>query len=712
MTLAEIIVKRIPASMLERVVFDQAIVDENQRTVLFKASGVPTEEIARRIVDAYGTDTSKLAFGLYEQVFETDWETAALLFEHFRSRPESYYYNHQASLVGRIPTLPMEGLSEFLLSVKRHVCLIVSRQGNNGPVVRGTGFLVGPDMVLTCRHVLKSFPKDADVAANGSRIEVYFDFYRGEPVDGVGPHLPQARKVALATVWHVESCDDTVPDGLDGDLSAEDAARIAKSLDFLLLRVAEPVGLQPLERGGGPRRNWINLPDDTVPKSLQPQDWIIIPQHPDGFPQRIDLGRFRAADQTGTRIRYDTNTSPGSSGAPCFNQNFALVGVHNAYVGPPHRPLANQAIRVDHIAARLRPHTDTATKADRHAPRWSIARAGDEPRVILGRETLLVWLRASATARPKTLADRVYAAQATVPGAGCTFSIDVLHAEIRDTKTPRAVYGERGQQLPATVEDFLVSLLRELGIELRQGEGEDRLPERPRPVNAGVPASSFGEVDKLDRWISDELPDWLGGLISRNVEKHLDAREAARQAIEIYRQQALEPPSELTKTASSPEPVLVRPNAWDFAYVVVDGLRLNSYTGAGAHTGLTGEVRDLIAALVRGKPEQAMHPGLRRLRWMFLGYLPDFIPVAEAEGNGATIEVLDPASVGVDEVLAILDRISQAYIPTPGDKALARATAGFVVGTAEIHGGAKLRLVSLQDEASRWSAGLLKEVGD
>ena len=310
MVLPEIIAKKIAAATLERVVFDQAVIDTPQRTAIFKASGLSVDEIGEKVVRAYGSQSSRLAYGLYEQISDTDWKTAQLLLTHFSSGPETYQ-NHQASLVGRIPTLPLDTLSKFLDAVKKHVCLIVSRKGDTGNVIRGTGFLVAPDLVLTCRHVLKSFLKD-DVLANGNRIGVYFDFHSGDPVEAIDPDLPNARRVELANNWYVESGDDTDPDGVEGDLTAEDAARIGSALDFILLRLQEPVGRQPIERGGGPRRGWIILPADAVPRSLAPQDWIIIPQHPNGLPQRIDLGRFRAADQTGTRIRYGTNTARGA----------------------------------------------------------------------------------------------------------------------------------------------------------------------------------------------------------------------------------------------------------------------------------------------------------------------------------------------------------------------------------------------------------------
>jgi hypothetical protein len=705
MTLEKIIVERIPPAMLERVVYDQGLMDASTREALFKASGLPWTDIVKRTIEIYGNGVSQLAYGLYEQINESDYVTASLLYSHFQGQ-RIPYSNHQASLVGRMPTLPLEELGDFLRTVKRCVCLIVSRPNENGGVMRGTGFLVAPSLVLTCDHVLKGFPRPLpDELPEGSCIELYFDFLYGEPVENVSPALPHARKVGLARNWVVVSSGHIDPDGIEGELDEAKAERIAKALDFVLLRLDQPVGLQPLSRGGGPRRGWVTLPPDTIPQALQHQDWIIIPQHPNGFPQRIDLGRFKTHDQTGTRIRYLTNTAKGSSGAPCFNQQFKLVGLHNAYVGPEDNPLANQAIRLDRIAQLMR--ANVAGNVDvNHSLRWSISRDREEPRIILGREKLLTWFAKTKLAR---LEDRVYAALATLPQAGCSFSIDVLHAEIRDSKIPRAIYGKRGQQLPDTPEDFLHSLLRELGIDHSKVE---QMPERPRQATGQGPSPPLhGEVDKRDRWLATDLPEWLGRVITSHVEQRVDARLAARQSVASYEQLNLPPPPDVKAQAESLEPILVRPVPWDIAYVVIDDLRVNEYRGHGPSTELKGEVRALVAALVKGKQEDSMDPGLKRLRWMFLGYVPDFITVADAEGNGATFEPLDPKSVGVGDVLSVFERMSQTHLPMQQELTplAARASAETYVTLADRPGiSREERLATLQMYVGEFSKNLLK----
>jgi hypothetical protein len=697
--LEDIISKYIAPAMLERVITDQNLIGKAQRNALFKQTSLLYPYLVAAVVEAYGANAPRLAHGLYRQIDATDWEAAQRLKEHLPAAAD--LINHQASLVGRIPTLALRELAQFLTDVTGQICLIVSRNGT-GKVLVGTGFLVGPNLVLTCRHVLDHICDNADITGNGSRIEIYFDFDLGEPVETLSPDLPLARKVMLDPNWRVASGTVAKPDGLDTELDEGEIRRIKEALDFILLRLAEPVGLQPIERGGGRQRKWVDVSTAAVAQTVEDEDWIIIPQHPYGKAQRIDLGRFRELDQTETRLRYDTNTAKGSSGAPCFNQKFKLVGVHNAYVGPEENPRLNQAIRANLIARLIQPHLDPNVTLTSYLPRWSVAAGNEVPRVILGRGTLLNWLQADA-ATPTTIARRVYCAHADVPKAGCSFSIEILHAEIRGSKSPRAVYGDAGQILPATVEDFLLSLTRELGIVTPSKE----IPRRPAPPSNNPATIGIGEVDKLGRWISQELPEWLGDVINAHVQKEIDVRESAKKSVADLEAQGIEVPKKLQANADSKVPVIIRPNAWDHAYVVFDDLRSGSYPLTTPRTELRGEVQDLVAALVLPKSEAAMHTGLRRLRWMFLGYVPDFLPTA---GGGATIEILDPEKVGVEEIETILTRLSQAHLPVPKEaKKIWPAMAKLVVRAALSR--TEPKLVSLQSETNFATMELLAPEG-
>jgi hypothetical protein len=54
---------------------------------------------------------------------------------------------------------------------------------------------------------------------------------------------------------------------------------------------------------------------------------LFILQHAAGDYLGIAVGDVISADQR--RVRYRTNTLPGSSGSPCFNDDWELVALHH-----------------------------------------------------------------------------------------------------------------------------------------------------------------------------------------------------------------------------------------------------------------------------------------------------------------------------------------------------------------------------------------------
>ena len=55
---------------------------------------------------------------------------------------------------------------------------------------------------------------------------------------------------------------------------------------------------------------------------------LLIFQHPDGLPLRLDI---RSVDTVlETRVTHTTNTMKGSSGSPCFDRELRLSALHRA----------------------------------------------------------------------------------------------------------------------------------------------------------------------------------------------------------------------------------------------------------------------------------------------------------------------------------------------------------------------------------------------
>ena len=67
----------------------------------------------------------------------------------------------------------------------------------------------------------------------------------------------------------------------------------------------------------------------------------------------MDLNAIQQTNANGTRIRYATNTLPGSSGSPCFTLDWIPVALH--HYGDPSFGGAkyNQGVPLSAIARRL-----------------------------------------------------------------------------------------------------------------------------------------------------------------------------------------------------------------------------------------------------------------------------------------------------------------------------------------------------------------------
>jgi hypothetical protein len=203
------------------------------------------------------------------------------------------------------------------------VCVIES-----GAHPQGTGFLVGPDLVLTNWHVahpLMSKPVED--------LSVLFGLRR--MADGA---LATGIRRGFAGDWLVAS---RAYDSVDETADPADVPE-ALALDYSLIRLAAAVeGIAPLTL------------DPAAPLPNRGTDLVMI-QHPQGMPQKISFGRITAVTGEGRRLRYDVNTKPGSSGSPILNHRGTLIGLHHA--GDPNfERLAryNQGIPIGQIAADI-----------------------------------------------------------------------------------------------------------------------------------------------------------------------------------------------------------------------------------------------------------------------------------------------------------------------------------------------------------------------
>jgi hypothetical protein len=210
-----------------------------------------------------------------------------------------------------------------LETVRRQVCRIeIPGQA------LGTGFLVGPNAVLTNWHVVEEARK---VAAQG-QITCRFD-YRRLSNGAIEPGI---------AVSVLEIADERPCSPAELTVAPDNPSPKPDELDYALLQLAAIPGIA---------RGSIVMAGPPV----QDNQALIIVQHPKGDPVRfaIDTSAVKSYEHTGLRLRYRTNTDAGSSGSPCFNMDFDLVALH--HLGDPGRPppTYNQGIPIGLIRSSI-----------------------------------------------------------------------------------------------------------------------------------------------------------------------------------------------------------------------------------------------------------------------------------------------------------------------------------------------------------------------
>jgi hypothetical protein len=80
---------------------------------------------------------------------------------------------------------------------------------------------------------------------------------------------------------------------------------------------------------------------------------LAILHHPLGAPIKLAFDTQAVLSVNPTRVRYTTNTDQGSSGSPCFDQDWGLVALHH-FGDPLHQQAEfNQGVPITAIRARL-----------------------------------------------------------------------------------------------------------------------------------------------------------------------------------------------------------------------------------------------------------------------------------------------------------------------------------------------------------------------
>jgi V8-like Glu-specific endopeptidase len=176
----------------------------------------------------------------------------------------------------------------------------------------GTGFLVDGDLLITNHHVLAS-------AVEAAKAIAQFNY-------------------------------ELTPTGLDAPredlaLAPADGFATSKEHDWTAVRVT-----------GTPTVRWGSY--ELTPLECRIGDRVSIIQHPGGGPKHIALSHNSVVYVNSERVQYLTDTLPGSSGAPVFDESWRVVAIHHSggflrEPGSKQRYYRNEGVHVNVIVAGL-----------------------------------------------------------------------------------------------------------------------------------------------------------------------------------------------------------------------------------------------------------------------------------------------------------------------------------------------------------------------
>lgn len=168
----------------------------------------------------------------------------------------------------------------------------------------GTGFLIAPGILMTNNHVLKS-------EATAGRSFAEFGFEDGQNMIRVAIQPDNLFITDRALDFTIVACDTN---GLDG---------------------IAPI---PLLRN---------------PATVTRNERVNVIQHPRGRRKEIAIHDNKVIRILDRVVRYRTDTEPGSSGSPVFNNEWDLVALHHAGVSEDDGSATNEGIRISAIVSHL-----------------------------------------------------------------------------------------------------------------------------------------------------------------------------------------------------------------------------------------------------------------------------------------------------------------------------------------------------------------------
>ena len=215
-----------------------------------------------------------------------------------------------------LKTVPFQHVSQWrenMVKCERTVCRVEIPEGTGV----GTGFLIGPGIILTNWHVAKILEEKK---LKPEQAGVRFDYAATR--DGVT--VPAGEIHRFGAEWLIDSSPET-------------------DLDFAAARLAGEPGSEK-DSQSGESRGWL----DYSPHKFAAGEVLLILQHPLAAPLNLSAGVVTALNTLHKRTTYTANTAAGSSGSPVFTLGWKLVALH--HYG---QETGNMGIPIQHIWQQL-----------------------------------------------------------------------------------------------------------------------------------------------------------------------------------------------------------------------------------------------------------------------------------------------------------------------------------------------------------------------
>lgn len=185
---------------------------------------------------------------------------------------------------------------ELIKNAKQKVGRIAVKRGNKN-IAFATGFMVAENLMLTNWHVFKMIEDVAD-----SEVQFFYE------LDILGnPGTPVSFRLRSENFYHSN-----------------------KELDYCFVAVSptDISGKESLSDIG-----YIFLDPSLGKLGNEEEEALNIIHHPDGNYMQLSIRENLFVKITPTSIWYQTDTAPGSSGSPVFNDQWQVVALHHMGVG-------------------------------------------------------------------------------------------------------------------------------------------------------------------------------------------------------------------------------------------------------------------------------------------------------------------------------------------------------------------------------------------